>query len=385
MSVFNINIDFNKSKGSYIFDKTTNKQYLDFMGMYSSLAIGYNHSIFGSEYLQEIGNASKQKIVNCEVLSDQYTSFFTEFKEFTSTKLDVNYAFTCTGALANEAAIKTAMWYKTPNPKGYILSIKNSFHGINSVGNIITTRFKGIHERLECLPGQNIWPQVDSINDAINHIKDNNPNLQGVIIEPIQATFGDNYLNIDELKMLRRVCTECDIPLIFDEVQTGFGSSGKVWYSDLISVSPDILVFGKKSQVSGIIVQKSHSKIFDLPKRLSVTFDGDLLDMIRCKYIISAIKQDKLLDNSTRMGKLLAENIPQSNNITDIRQTGVLLAIDFVNKSYRDRFVKKLYKNSMMCNPTGERTIRLRPNLAVTKDEIDTALSIIHDSVGSLK
>ena len=72
MSVFNINIDFNKSKGSYIFDKTTNKQYLDFMGMYSSLAIGYNHSIFGSEYLQEIGNASKQKIVNCEVLSDQY-------------------------------------------------------------------------------------------------------------------------------------------------------------------------------------------------------------------------------------------------------------------------------------------------------------------------
>jgi|TARA_R110001606_G_scaffold343773_1_gene492358 L-lysine 6-transaminase len=385
MSVFNINIDFNKSKGSYIFDKTTNKQYLDFMGMYSSLAIGYNHSIFGSEYLQEIGNASKQKIVNCEVLSDQYTSFFTEFKEFTSTKLDVNYAFTCTGALANEAAIKTAMWYKTPNPKGYILSIKNSFHGINSVGNIITTRFKGIHERLECLPGQNMWPQVDNINDAINHIKGNNPNLQGVIIEPIQATFGDNYLNIDELKMLRRVCTEWDIPLIFDEVQTGFGSSGKVWYSDLISVSPDILVFGKKSQVSGIIVQKSHSKIFDLPKRLSVTFDGDLLDMIRCKYIISAIKQDKLLDNSTRMGKLLAENIPQSNNITDIRQTGVLLAIDFVNKSYRDRFVKKLYKNSMMCNPTGERTIRLRPNLAVTKDEIDTALSIIHDSVGSLK
>ena len=230
-----------------------------------------------------------------------------------------------------------------------------------------------------------MWPQVDNINDAINHIKGNNPNLQGVIIEPIQATFGDNYLNIDELKMLRRVCTEWDIPLIFDEVQTGFGSSGKVWYSDLISVSPDILVFGKKSQVSGIIVQKSHSKIFDLPKRLSVTFDGDLLDMIRCKYIISAIKQDKLLDNSTRMGKLLAENIPQSNNITDIRQTGVLLAIDFVNKSYRDRFVKKLYKNSMMCNPTGERTIRLRPNLAVTKDEIDTALSIIHDSVGSLK
>ena len=277
------------------------------------------------------------------------------------------------------------MWYKTPNPRGYILSIKNSFHGINSVGNIITTRFKGIHERLESLPGQKVWPQVDSIIDAIEHIKQANPNLQGVIIEPIQATFGDNYLNIEELKLLRQVCTEWDIPLIFDEVQTGFGSSGKVWYSDLISISPDILVFGKKSQVSGIIVQKSHSKIFDIPKRLSVTFDGDLLDMVRCKYIIKAIKQYNLLDNSTHMGKLLADNIPQSDNITDIRQTGVLLAIDFINKSYRDRFVRELYKNGMMCNPTGERTIRLRPNLAVTKNEVHSALTIIQNTVGILK
>jgi len=384
MSIFNINIDFDKSKGSYIFDTTTNKRYIDFMGMYSSLAIGYNHDIFGTEYIDEITNASKQKIVNSEILSEQYDSFMSAFRDFTSNRSDANYAFTCTGALANEAAIKTAMWYKSPNPNGYILSIKNSFHGINSVGNIITTRFKGVYDRLETLPGQNTWPRVDNIIDAISYVKKNDPNLQGVIIEPIQATFGDNYLDVDELKTLREVCTLYDVPLIFDEVQTGFGSSGKVWYSDLIDIKPDILVFGKKSQVSGILVNKSHSKIFDLPKRLSVTFDGDLLDMIRCKYIIKAIKQDNLLINSTLMGKLLASNIIKSKFITDIRQTGLLLALDFTNSTIRDKFVKELYINGMICNATNQNTVRMRPNLAVTADEINQALKIINKVVGNL-
>lgn len=384
-SVFNIKADFNKSHGSYVFDKTTKQSYLDFMGMYSSLAIGYNHEIFGSDYLQEIQDVSKQKIVNCEMLSDEYESFFDKFKHFTSTYPGVNYAFTCTGALANEAAIKTAMWYKGPTPDGYILSIKNSFHGINSVGNIITTRFNGISERLGELPGKGVWPQVSTITDAIHHIKNSGKNLQGIIIEPIQATFGDNYLDINELKDLRKVCTDYDIPLIFDEVQTGFGSSGMVWYSNVIDIKPDILVFGKKSQVSGIMVQESHSKVFDIPKRLSVTFDGDLLDMIRCKYIIKAIEKFNLLSNAERMGGMLANNIEHSNVIDNIRQTGVLIALDFRNTLLRDLFYKQLYSKNMLCNPTGPRTVRMRPSLSVTEEEISRAIQIINKTVDSLK
>ena len=126
MSVFNIKIDFEKSKGSYVFDKNTNKHYLDFMGKYSSLPLGYNHSIFNELFDEEIKRVSKLKIVNCEVQSDEYEDFLSSFKDFTSLPGYSNYAFTCTGALANEAAIKTAMWYKGPNPNGYILSIKNS-------------------------------------------------------------------------------------------------------------------------------------------------------------------------------------------------------------------------------------------------------------------
>ena len=377
MSVFNIKIDFEKSKGSYVFDKNTNRPYLDFMGMYSSLPIGYNHPIFDDSFFEEIKNVSKLKIVNCEILSDEYKSFFDSFKSFTAKQGYSNYAFTCTGALANEAAIKTAMWYKGPRPDGYILSIKNSFHGINSIGNIITTRFQGIDIRQGMLPGLDTWPMTNDIESAIRHIEQSDDRLQGIIIEPIQATYGDNYLEKDLLLDLRDTCTTYDIPLIFDEVQTGFGASGKVWYCDHLGIEPDIITFGKKSQVSGIMVKDTHAKVFEVPKRLSVTFDGDLIDMIRCKYIIKAIQENDLLKNALEMGKYLANKLSKFKQIKNIRQTGLLLAFDFETKLERDLFYKNLHQDGMICNPTKDLSIRLRPNLNVSKEEIDDAIKIV--------
>ena len=378
-SVFNIKIDFKKSKGSYIFDKNTCKPYLDFMGMYSSLPLGYNHNIFDSSFKEEINKVSSLKIVNCEILSDEYNDFLRSFKEFTSLKKYFNYAFTCTGALANEAAIKTAMWHKGPKNNGYILSIKNSFHGINSVGNIITTRFPGVDLRQGNLPGEGVWPQAEDLDGAIKIIERDDKNLQGIIIEPIQATFGDNYLPNDKLRKLREACTEFDIPLIFDEIQTGFGTTGKAWYFQHLGIEPDIVAFGKKSQVSGIMVKDTHSKVFEVPKKLSVTFDGDLLDMIRCKYIIKAINKDNLLENAKIMSQYFTNELKVLNVFRDVRSTGLLFCLDLASKTQRDIFANQLHNKGMICNPTGNRSIRMRPNLAVKEEEIDHALRIIKD------
>jgi len=381
-SVFNIKIDFDKSQGSYVYDKNTRYKYLDFMGMYSSLPIGYNHPIFDTrEFKEEIHRVSKLKIVNCEMLSDEFDEFYKVFKQFTSIGKYENYHFTCTGALANEAAIKTAMWYKGPRPDGYVLSIKNSFHGINSVGNIITSRFPGVKLRQGDIPGEYNWPVANTIKDAISHVKSNPYNLQGVIIEPIQATYGDNYLNKKELQSLSKICKQFDIPLIFDEVQTGFASSGTVWYSEQLNVEPDIIVYGKKSQVSGIMVKKSHSKVFENQKRLSVTYDGDLIDMVRCKYIIKSIQKDNLLGNVKKMGDILFKGLKGIQQLKNVRHVGLLLAFDFDTKIQRDNFIKKIYKNGMICNPTGDLTVRLRPNLNISQQEIYKALEIINLSL----
>ena len=376
-SVFNIRINFKKSKGSYIFDKNKRKRFLDFMGMYSSLPLGYNHKIFNKSFKREIEKVSPLKVVNCEILSDEYDIFFNKFKEFTSLDSYTNYAFTCTGALANEAAVKTAMWYKGPKKTGYILSLKNSFHGINSVGNIITTRFPGIDLRQDNLPGELVWPQAKNIDQAIKIIQSKDKNLQGIIIEPIQATFGDNYLAKNKLLKLRKICTEYDIPLIFDEVQTGFGSTNKVWYFEHLGIEPDIVTFGKKCQVSGIMVKKSHSKVFEFPKRLSVTFDGELIDMIRCKYIIKAIEKYNLLERGKFLSNYFTNKLKSLKKFKSVRSTGLLFCLDFNSKYKRDVFVDELYKNGMICNPTGDMSVRMRPNLAVTKKEINKALEII--------
>ncbi len=381
-SVFNIKIDFDKSQGSYVYDKNTGYNYLDFMGMYSSLPIGYNHPVFDTkEFKEEIHRVSKLKIVNCEMLSDEFDEFYKVFKKFTSMGKYENYHFTCTGALANEAAIKTAMWYKGPRPDGYVLSIKNSFHGINSVGNIITSRFPGVKLRQGDIPGEYNWPVANTIKDAISHVKSNPYNLQGVIIEPIQATYGDNYLNKKELQSLSKICKQHDIPLIFDEVQTGFVSSGTVWYSEQLNIEPDIIVYGKKSQVSGIMVKKSHSKVFENQKRLSVTYDGDLVDMIRCKYIINTITNDQLKKNVNKQGKKLYKELKKISNIYNVRQSGLLIAFDFKTAEDRNTFCDTLFLNKMICNPTGTHSVRMRPNLAVTSAEINTALQIINSSL----
>tara|TARA_R110002051_G_scaffold323794_1_gene418565 strand:- start:1279 stop:2436 length:1158 start_codon:yes stop_codon:yes gene_type:complete len=381
-SIFNIKIDFDKSHGSYIFDKNTKKYYLDFMGMYSSLPLGYNHKIFDSlTWQKDILRIAKLKIVNCEILSDEFEEFNNLFIDFAGTAKYKYSHYTCTGALANEAAIKAAMWHKGPRRDGYILSVKNSFHGVNSIGNIITTRFAGVDLRLGNIPGENLWPCAENLDEAIRHIKNLNKNLQGIIIEPIQATAGDSYFEKQKLKELRDVCTEYDIPLIFDEVQTGFCSTGKVWYFEHLEMTPDIIAFGKKSQVSGILVKESHSSVFDIPKRLSVTFDGDLVDMVRCKYIITAIKKYKLLDNVNNTAEYFKNKLEKVSNISNVRNIGLLFAFDFQYQKQRDSFVKKLYKKGMICNPTGKNSIRMRPNLAVTKSEIDNAIKMIGESL----
>ena len=151
-SIFGLRIDFEKSIGSYLYDKNNDRKYLDFFGQYATLALGYNHKIFkDSNYLSEIQRISHQKITNCEILSDESAEFDKIFREYTSRSIFAHYHYCCTGALAVEAAVKTAIVHKNFSTKN-ILTFKGSFHGINGYGGLLTDRFSPISERLSGFP-----------------------------------------------------------------------------------------------------------------------------------------------------------------------------------------------------------------------------------------
>lgn len=401
-SIFKKRIDFDKSHGSYLFDKNTNDNYLDFFGQYSSLAIGYNHPVFKtSSYTNEINRISHQKITNCEIFSDESIEFDNVFRNFTSKNIFKYYHYCCTGALAIESAIKTAMDYKG---EGFqkVISFKKSFHGINGYGGIFTDRFNPVNQRLDGFPGS-YWsrflnPVIEYnngekiINDdlvklVLTDIEKNIKTENGVcaiLVEPIQCTFGDRYFPKSFFYGLRKISDDYDIPLIFDEIQVGFGATGSLWYYEKLGIEPDILVFGKKAQLSGIAVKKRFGKIFKKSIRLEVTWDADLIDMVRCKYIIKAYNDNNILENVSLMSDYFKKKLIKVEHIKNLRNCGLLFAFDFNKRSLRDEFVENLLKNKMLCNPTGEKTIRLRPNLCVDKSEIDNALYIIKNTAKNL-
>lgn len=379
-SKFGINVDFEKSHGMYLYDRSANREILDLFGMYASLPLGYNHSIFKTpEFIDEYLRASSLKINNCEFVSDETLEFDNMFTEYAGVGVYKNIHYSCTGALAVEAAIKTCIKYKGfHEPK--ILSFHNSFHGINSYGGFITSRFPGADKRLNGFPENfsiKISPDLNKVEDSFK-----NNDITCLLVEPIQCSAGDIHYDKIFFQELRRLCDKYDVPLVFDEIQIGFGGTGKLWFFQHLGVTPDIVIFGKKTQLSGIMVKDEFSQIFSKEEsvRLEVTWDGDISDMIRCKYIIRAYDKYDILENTKKMSKILSSKLIEMPEVLNLRNCGLIMGFDLKSGEFRDIIVNDLYSNGLICNKTGSNSIRLRPSLNISEQDIEHAMSIFKKS-----
>lgn len=375
-SKFNINAGLKESYGSYLFDRNTNKHYLDFFGMYASLPLGYNHEVFSQQaFMDEILQHVKTKVTNCEFITDETYEFDKKFQEFAGSDEYTNFHYSCTGALAIESAIKTAIIYKGHvNPE--IVTFDGSFHGINGYGGFVTSRIDPVGERLKGFPevfSKKIKPTLEDIENSITE------KTTCVVVEPIMCSSGDNYLDIDFLKQLREITERMDIPLIFDEIQIGFCATGEIWYSNKINISPDILVFGKKVQLSGIMVKEKFSKLFESPIMLEVTWDGNPVDMIRGKHIIDVCIRENLLENVKKQSEYFKELLGDRTEKLNFRNSGFIMAMDFLDTDQRDAVVNSLYEKQLLVNSTGKRTIRLRPSLNTKSSDIEKSIEIFND------
>ena len=366
-SVFDITIDFEKSHGSYVFDKKSNNQFLDLFSMFSSLPLGYNHSIFDESFDQKIRPISYLRMSNNLFHSDELNSFENKFKTIS---FHNNLHFCSTGALAVEAALKCAFTY-AKDPNSIVVGAKNSFHGINGWGFVTDNDLVSVTHRVEDYP-RNDWKNIE-LTMMASYISDNINKISSVIIEPIQCTAGDVHLDASILKNIESVCKQNDICFIVDEIQTGFGTTGQMWYSKKIGLDPDIIVFGKKSQICGVMVNDKYSEaIHSQYRKLEVTFDGELIDAVRGEYILNAIEKYSLLERVKKNSIILHNELSEAYD--NYRSVGHLIAFDCKNKNERDKLVEKAYSNRLLLNPTGEKSIRVRPNLAFSNNELDEFL-----------
>jgi len=229
-----------------------------------------------------------------------------------------------------------------------------------------------------------------SISEIKSAIKDNPNDIAAIIIEPIQGEGGDNFFRNEFFNSLRHIADENNILLIFDEVQTGIGITGKMWAHEHYDARPDIICFAKKTQVGGILASKRidevRENVFSESSRINSTFGGNLVDMTRFKIILEIIEEEDLLLNSQKIGRYLLENLLKLQDdfpayITNARGLGLWAAFDLPSMTERDDLWEEMMKNKLLILSSGDKSIRFRPHLNVGKKEIDHALEIINKSI----
>ena len=209
--------------------------------------------------------------------------------------------------------------------------------------------------------------------------------IAAIIIEPIQGEGGDNHFRGEFLRTLRRICDENDVLLIFDEVQSGMGITGKNWCCEHFDVLPDLLAFGKKAQVCGVMagprLDEVKDNCFRLPSRISSTWGGNFTDYVRSTHYLRIIEEENLVENArVRGGHFLTEVQKLSRKhpvILAVRGRGLMLAFDLPNTALRDAFWKGAYELGLLVVRCGERSIRLRPVLDVKEDIIEESMRIM--------
>ncbi len=412
---FPLVMDMEKSHGSYIVDENGD-EYLDMFSMFASMAVGYNHP-----HLVKHRDFLGKMAVNKPAMSDIYPKEFADFVDTfdrVAIPKELSYAFFISGgALAVENALKAAFDWKTrlnlakgiQKEASQVIHFKQAFHGRS--GYTLSLTNTQDPRKYMYFPKFN-WPRIvnpkltyplttENISQTItveekaiaeiNQAIHDNPNdIACMIIEPIQGEGGDNHFRREFFQQLRQICDKNEILLIFDEVQTGVGITGKMWAYQHYDVIPDVLAFGKKAQVCGILANKEKfdqvaHHVFKESSRINSTFGGDFMDMLRFKLILEVIEQENLLSNAAEKGtylkNMLQELIKDKPQLSNLRGEGLFVALDFDSADSRNEFIKRAYANKLIMLGCGEKSIRFRPHLNVSKEDIDKTIAIINDSL----
>jgi acetylornithine/N-succinyldiaminopimelate aminotransferase len=288
--------------------------------------------------------------------------------------------FCNSGAEANEGAIKLA---RKHTGKGEILTMKNSFHG-RTITTITATGQPKYQKGFGPLtPGFKYVPycDIEAVGNAIG------PETAAVLVEPIQGEGGVIVPPEGYLKKLKKLCHENDVLLIFDEVQTGFGRTGKMFASQTMGVTPDITTLAKAIAggfpMGAVMANKDVADTFE-PGDHAATFGGNPLACAAAKASINYIIDENLLEKSKETGEYFKKelNIIKENNgiVEDVRGLGLMIGME-IGKDC-SKMVDDMRESGIIVNCAAGNVLRFVPPLVISKDQIDMVTSALNDVLG---
>jgi len=420
--VFSMILDLEKSQGNRIYDALGGRDYLDCFTYIASNPLGHNHpKMDDPSFEKKLLRAAKCKPSN----SDLYTVEMAEYVETLSRVAipqELPHLFLIEGGtLAVENALKTAFDWKIRlnQSRGIagevgtqIIHLKEAFHGRSgytlSLTNTADPRKTKLFPKFDwprvlnpkCvfpLEGTNLEQTVraeeQSLAEIQQAIDQYGPDIAAIILEPIQGEGGDNQFRPEFHQALRRVADAHDLLLIYDEVQTGVGLTGKMWAYQHYGIFPDILCFGKKMQLCGILcgtrIDQVADNCFVERSRINSTWGGNLVDMVRAQKILEIIEEDRLVENAKETGGYLLASLLKLQSkygglVANVRGMGLMCAFDLPTTQRRDQLRESVYKNGAVVLGCGVQSMRFRPSLTFSTQEVDELIGIFDHSLGEV-
>ncbi|MFF0491144.1 L-lysine 6-transaminase [Nocardia sp. NPDC004068] len=413
---FDLVLDLRRSQGRRLVDARDGTAYLDMFGFFASSALGMNHPALAAddEFRAELTTAALNKPSNSDVYTVEMARFVDTFARVLGDPALPHRFFIDGGALAVENALKAAFDWKSRHNEMHgrsgdlgtkVLHLTGAFHG-RSGYTLSLTNTEPV--KIARFPKFD-WPRIDTpyrtdgvdiaaaerraLAQARAAFAENPYDIACFIAEPIQGEGGDRHLRAEFLLAMQELCHEYDALFVLDEVQTGAGMTGSAWAYRQLGLAPDIVAFGKKTQVCGIMagrrVDEVPDNVFRVSSRLNSTWGGNLADMVRARRILEVIERDGLIEHAAKLGPYLLDRLEglaaRHVEVTEPRGRGLMCAITLASPELRDAVAAELYERErVLILGTGERGLRFRPPLTVTAEELDEAVDALDRVLKSL-
>jgi L-lysine 6-transaminase len=393
---FDLVLDTRASRGSWLVDARDGSRYLDLFSFFASAPLGMNHPALADDpaFRAELAEVALNKPSSSDVYTVQLAEFVDTFSRVLGDPALPHLFLVDGGALAVENALKTAFDWKRrhnaahgrpPHEGTRVLHLRHAFHGRSGY----TLSLTNTDPRKTALFPTFDWPRIDvpairfPMDVAVVRAAEEEALAQA------RAAFvahpHDIHMRAEFLLAMQDLCRRHDALFVLDEVQTGGGTTGSAWAYQQLGLSPDVVAFGKKLQVCGIMaggrVDEVPDNVFRVSSRLNSTWGGNLTDMVRSRRNLEVIAADGLIERAALLGKRLLDDLGAVEGISNVRGRGCFAAFDLPTTEARDATLARLHRDHVLILPGGERSIRLRPALTIGEDDLELAVAAIRRAV----